>query len=778
MAVVSIATFAQAEVKGFLVDSLTNVGEPYATVWIARPDAQEKVVSSSVTDLDGRFSLNVSDSGVYILRVSSVGKTPVVRSFYYQGKVLDLGTIYIVDDTKKIEGVDVVASKPLIKMDIDKIEFSVKDDPDSKTYTVLEMLRKVPMVTVDGQDNISVNGSSSFQVYMNGKPNAMLSANPKETLRAMPATGIKSISVITNPGAKYDAEGVGGILNIITEQNTGMSGYTASMYAMGGNMVNGGGIYSMLQKDKLTVGVNVTDMAINTPDVITTGHRNESDGSLMLFENKSGNFQNTLRSSVDINYDVNSLNSVALNIGFSRGTQDIEYDALTTVKNNGGEYSYGTTTDNDVKSTSIDASLDYRHIFAGNNNHNITLAYRVSAQPRTTDARSSYTLAGMEDYNQTDDNNMVEQTAQVDYSLPLGEMNTVELGAKYISRDNSSTTDMLDYNHNSNILGTYLSYTLRYKSFGLKTGLRYEHTYQDVTYKKGLGEDFDTRYDNVVPSATLSYSLGYTQTLSLGYNMRLSRPGITYLNPYRNTQSLTSVSYGNPDLDVEKANNIQATYSLFGQKVMLNTSLQYSFVNNSIEEYTFNEDGVLYSTYDNIGKRKSTSLNVFLNLTLGKGTRLMLNATGSYVDLRSPSLGYSNSGWQGSLMASLQQDLPLELKLSATYFGNSDNVTLQGKSAGMNFHTVGLSRSFLNNRMSVSINGISPFVSNLKMKTETSGHDFGMVANTDVPIRSVLATVSIQLGSLKSKAKQKKKNDTDLINREDENAGITKLLVQ
>lgn len=778
IAIMSITAFAQTEVRGVLLDSLSQQGEPYATLWIAKQNSPEKVVASSVSDIDGKFSIILKEKGKYVFRASSVGKTPVVKLFDNNGGNVDLGILYISDDAKKIEGVDVVATKPLVKMDIDRIEYSVKDDPDSKTNTVLEMLRKVPMVTVDGEDNISVNGSSSFQVYVNGKPNAMLSANPKETLRAMPATGIKSIAVLTNPGAKYDAEGVGGILNIMTEQNSDMSGYTASIYAMGGTLVNGGGVHAMAQKGKATISANVTDMVINTPETSTSGYREEANGNRMEYDVKSDGKMNNARASVDFGYELDSLNSVSVNVGLSRGKQDIDNDMSTIMISENGEYGYETNTDNDVTSKSLNGSVDYMHIFGNNKNHNITLAYRINTQPRETDARSSYTLPGMADYNQTDKSNMTEQTAQIDYALPVNDKNGFELGAKYINRNNSSSSISLDYNHESSITGAYASYSLRANPLGLKAGVRYEHTNQEVTYKKGNGEDFETTYDNWVPSASLSYSIGFTQTLGFGYNMRLSRPGITYLNPYRNTQSLTSVTYGNPNLDVEKAHNLQATYSLFSQKVMLNATLKYSFINNSIESYSYNEDDITYTTYDNVGKSKNTSLNVFLNCTLFKGTRLMLNTTVSYIDLKSSTLGYHNSGWQGNFMASLQQELPWELKLSASYFGNSDRVSLQGKSAGMNMHTLGLSRAFLDKKLNVSVNCISPFKETMKMSTTTTGHDFTTYSSSSVNMRSVMCTVSFQIGNLKQKAQRQRSTESDVINREDDNAGITNMLVQ
>ncbi|MCQ2203055.1 MAG: TonB-dependent receptor [Bacteroidales bacterium] len=778
MMLIAMVATAQVEVKGVILDSLTNAGEPFATIWITTDKDADKSVASGVTDMDGVFKVVLKEKGSFVLRSSSMGKTPLVVPFQNKGVNIDLGNLYIKDDAKKIEGVDVVANKPLVKMDIDRIEYSVKDDPDSRTNTVLEMLRKVPMVTVDGEDNISVNGSSSFQVYVNGKPNAMMSANPKETLRAMPATGIKSIAVLTNPGAKYDAEGVGGILNIVTEQNNDMNGYTASIYAMGGTLVNGGGLYAMVQQGKATIGVNAGAMVINTPETSTTGNRIETNGNRMDYVTSNDGKQNSLRGSVDFSLDINPSNVFSLTLGFNRGKQDMESNLLTTMSSAAGSYDYTTITDNKTTSKALNLSTDYMHVFGENPNHSLTLAYRINTQPRETDAKSTYTLSGMADYDKTDKNNMTEQTAQLDYSLPINEKNSLELGAKYINRHSTSTTDLLDYSHDSNITGAYASYSLRANPFGLKAGLRYEHTNQEVTYKKGLGEDFDTKYDNLVPSASLSFSLGMTQTLGLGYNMRLSRPGITYLNPYRNTQNLTSVTYGNPDLDVEKAHNLQATYSLFTQKFMLNASLKYSFMNNCIESYSFIDNDITYTTYDNVGKRKNASLNIFANWTVVKGTRLMVNSTLSYVDLESSALNYSNSGWQANYMASLQQDLPWELKLSASYFGNTGNVSLQGTSAGMSMHSLGLSRPFLDKKLNVSINAVSPFCKSMKMDSETIGHDFSTSSHTSINMRSIMASVTFQIGSLKQKNQRQKSYDSDLIDRADENANITDMLTR
>ena len=220
------------------MDSLTKEGEPYATIKVAKKEKPYLTVKMFVTNLQGKFSEKIPITGNFVITISAVGRKTIVKAFTSNigDKTIDLGTIYITDASHELGQVEVVAQKPLVKADVDKIAYNVQDDPDSKSNSVLEMLRKVPLVTVDGEDNIKVNGNSSFKVYVNGKPNNMMSNNPTEVLKSMPANSIKHIEVITNPGSKYDAEGVGGILNIVTI-GSGLEGYTVTV---SGNVSNNG----------------------------------------------------------------------------------------------------------------------------------------------------------------------------------------------------------------------------------------------------------------------------------------------------------------------------------------------------------------------------------------------------------------------------------------------------------------------------------------------------------------------------------------------------------
>ena len=805
---ITSATQVQAQnysVVGTVVDSLTLEGEPSATLRVLKQPQQQPAdtvpVALGVTDMQGRFNLPLKRQGSYQLVVTSVGRTPIIRPFSVSSASprADLGKLLISEASEMLKGVEVVAQKPLVKMDVDELAYSVADDPDSKTNTLLDMLRKVPLVTVDGEDNIKVNGSSSFQVFVNGKPNAMLSANPSQTFKAIPASMVKSVSVITNPGAKYDAEGVGGVLNIVfIGGDQSMEGYSLNLTAMGGTRQQGGGFYAMVQKGKLTLSSSFFGVHAGIKDCKNETLQERADGSGISSEGVATAHVQALFGNFDLSYEMDTLNTLSASVNITNMPQQTRGWSATRYLQPGGSpaFGYDTRLNNHAYNTAINGSLDYRHTFAGNKAHTLDLAYRISTQPRKNRNASLFSIdgsaeaaheAGFEDWLNTDRNNLQEHTFQADYAHPLGKGQTLETGVKYILRRGTSKvlygealTPELDYRHESNIAALYGSYALQHKAFGLKAGLRYEYTDQQVNYFKGDGEDFGLNYDNLVPSLSLSYTPAMGQQLGAGYNMRISRPGIGYLNPFVNDQDPTHITYGNPGLSAEKAHNLNMSYNLFTSVVMLNATLRHSFQNNSIEELTRKEaDGVLYTTYGNVGKRRSTELNLFINFNLSPKTRLTLNSATSYVHLQSASTGYRNHGWQQSGMASLQHTLPWNLRFSGTYMVNSRTLNLQGQSSGMTMHIFSLTKPFLKEeRLNVSIVAVNPFCKDLKIENITRGADFTNSVTTHVPIRSFTLSVSLRLGNLKPKQRVAKAGNDDLIDRRDQNSEMNGMMIQ
>ena len=781
-------------VKGVLVDSLSKESEPYATIRISFSKNPDKPVQLAITSDNGKFNEKLKEPGNYIILFSSVGKKPVQRSFTLTEKAptADLGTILISEATEMLKGVEVVAQKPLVKAEIDKVTYSIEDDPDSKTNSTLEMLRKVPLVTVDGEDKIQVNGSSNFKIHVNGKPNTMMSNNPKEVLKSLPANSVKSIEVITEPGAKYDAEGIGGILNIITVSGSSMQGYTVSLNAGVNNQGYNAGAYGTVQVGKFTVTGNYSYNYNDSPGYTSSSNREDftSDTYKYLSQQNSGKSKGGFNfGSMEGSYEIDSLNLVSFSMQMYGGNYDSKSNSQTQMLNSLREhtYSYNTINRSSNMYGNIGANFDYQHSFKKKGEY-LTFSYRYNGTPDNSEAYTEY--KDICDYpyelrNQHYDNDARtdEHTFQLDYTNPISSMQNIDFGAKYILRNNKSESQYFkEYNgeyqvdenltdnfkQTQNILATYGDYMLKWKKMGAKVGVRYEHTFMNVEYDKMPEKNFDAGFDDIVPSMVFSYQLGQTKTLRATYNMRISRPGIWYLNPFRNTSNPTNISYGNPDLETEKAHSVGLAFSSFSAKFNINANLGYSFVNNGIQNYSFINNGVMESTYGNIGHTQRTTLSLWMNWNPGKKTRISVNASGSYVDLKSDEafLKQSNNGFQGNLFLNAQQTLPWNLRFSLYGGGSSPNISLQAKGASFSYYGFSLNRSFLKEkRLTVSLNSSNLFHKYLTLKNETITDTFRSWSKTRQVQQSYGLNISWRFGELKAQVKKANRtiNNDDLL---------------
>ena len=283
----------------------------------------------------------------------------------------------------------------------------------------------------------------------------------------------------------------------------------------------------------------------------------------------------------------------------------------------------------------------------------------------------------------------------------------------------------------------------------MKAGLRYEYTWQDVTYASGQGSDFSLSYGNLVPALSLQYNLSQTSNLGLSYNMRISRPGITYLNPYVDTSDPLSLTYGNTSLSTENTHNVSLVYNLFTPKFITNVTLRSSLTDGGISQYSFfDANNILNTTYGNIVRNITTGLNGYAMWMPTNKTRIIVNGAISYTDLQSEALSQSNSGWSHNLMLGIQQTLPLDLRLSANIINAGSSVSLQGTSTGINMIMGGLSKSFLDGKLTVSVNANASLKDGFKMKIEqtTTGEGFENRMSTTVPMGQVSASISYSFG--------------------------------
>lgn len=789
-------------ITGVVADSVTHEGEPYATLTIARADSAAKPVKQALTDIKGHFSISSSGTGSYLLMVRSMGRKPMQRAYTVDAttRTIDLGTLLLQDGGNQLETVEVVAYKPLVKADVDKIAYSVEDDPEANTNTVIEMLKKVPMVTVDGQDNIRVNGNSSFKIYVNGKPNNMMTKNPKEVLKSMPASSIKKIEVITNPGPKYDAEGVGGILNIVTE-GKGPEGYNATFSGRANNSSYGGGLYATVKQGKLTMSVNYNASSNHSPKGYTYSDRSQigTDGTVTSSTVADGYTKGHSLwqgGDVEASYEIDTLRLITGSFSLSKfsSKRDALNTAFSTVPATGQRlYGYRSPSHSKENWDDYSASLDYQRSFSVKDRL-LTLSYRLESSPSTSDSRYLYTdreaaddwqtfIDRMRDQRMDGDENTMEHTFQIDYTTPFAKHHTWEAGVKYILRRNKSDNDRYNlgtgdkdetydsdnsshYRHHNDILAAYTGYGLTLDKWSARLGLRYEHTLQKVEYLLGRGTNFHKNFDDLVPSARLGYKFSDATNLSLGYKMRINRPGIWYLNPYLDDRIPDAISQGNPNLDTEKSHAVDLQFSSYNSKLTYTLTGTYRFVNNSIEsvdrlvndrdiEGLPNPTGkdVIYSSYANIGHIQYAGLMAYANWTPITNTRITLNGSVGYSHM-SDGQSLRNHGWCTNIDASLQQTFAKTWIFNASYYVQTPQPTLQGKDARYQWYNFSLSKSFMDKRLTLTAYIINPFGKRyFCYRSETVADNFRTTASSSWCQLYYGVSVSFRIGKLKASVK-------------------------
>ncbi len=785
-------------VAGIVADSTTNEAIPAATVLLYKlPDAGEPS-AALFTDEGGRFECPLPGAGNYELVVTFIGKKRLNVPFTADGDA-DLGVLLLADDIEALGEVTVAAN--VIRLEAGKVTYDVTADPASDGQTLSEMLRKVPMVSVDGEGNVSLAGSSNYKIYLNGQPNSMLSSNASEVLKSMPASSVKKIEVITNPGAKYDAEGVGGIINIVTT-STLVEGWNASVQASyRENNSWTASAYGAVKLGRFSLSgrYSATDYQLypskaSTRLTYTDGVNGEVRNDYDEMNLGSKYHSATLESS----FEIDSLNLLTVSGDYYTTKNHVDAVGRSAVLDVAGAelygYDLGLLTDAGYGSGNL--RLDYQHLSPKRAGEMLVVSYRFEATPTYEDymtsmgSGSNYTYS---DELRSSDGRSFENGFQVDYTLPFGRAGMLNVGGKYVHRINDSdnlgftriTSDdaweedadvSSNTNHRQHVLGLYGEYALQVKRFGIQAGLRYEYTKQNITFDNLNDRKLAASFSDLVPSLTLSYAAGDNQNLSLSYNMRINRPGIYYLNPFRDSWfSPVYVTYGNPELETERYNVVSLNYNYFTPAFTIGATMTYTGSRNAITDYSFVDgDGILNTTYANIGIIHKPYLTVFSKWNPFASTTLNLNAGVGYSWLSTNSNNlventytWSNEGVDYSVYMSFEQQLPWNLSLSG--WGGTQIFDLSLYSVErciVYYYGLSLRRKFLKGeRMQISaiVNTFAPKY--MKVYSTSQGMGYLNYISQDFRNLSFSISLSYKFGDYKTSVRKTAKSieNTDVV---------------
>ena len=638
-------------------------------------------------------------------------------------------------DTLKGQTLDevvVAQRRKLIKNDIDKLTYDVQHDKTAQTKTTLEILKKIPLVTVDGQENIRVQGSTSFKVYRNGHPDPSLSGqNLKDILKAIPASTIKKIEVITDPGAKYDAEGTTAILNIVMMSNTklqGISGNVNSDVDTHGSVRLGTYLTTKVGKLTTTVNYNLRKQGRKQ----TENYREEVYNYVKTGEQKRKYGTNSTAAilhfgNISASYEIDSLNLLTASTTFLGYKADANAQNTNERWDNNSQLIYkfdNNMTTPGYSHLNIGGRLDYQHK-THLDGEILTLSYMLAATRQHTIFRQMYNNmvnfpVNYTSYDQNTRERFTEHTFQIDYVRPFGKYHKIESGTKYILRYNNSTS-LMDYQgttpdmeskfkHNAQVAAAYLSYIFTAGKWAARAGLRYEFTRMKASYPDGRNADYHANLNDWVPSASLQYKISDGQTLKFSYNTSINRPGIGYLNPAI-ISTPTAVSFGNANLGSSRNQKLQLVYMLVASKLTLQLSPYYSFTNNGIGRILYEQNRKDVSTFQNILKSKIFGISSYTEWTPFTGTSFTLNASMRYARITLPTPSTKNSGCGGGIYFNWEQKLPWDLTLTTSIGGEYGNriynpYAIEGRWFYYNFT---LTRLFFKDKLTVSLSANSPF---------------------------------------------------------------------
>ncbi len=758
------------QIVGQVTDSGTGKPIPFSTITIVNDST--KLITKQCADGDGKFQLSTKVNQKYTLTFSSVGYQEANIKTDANAPITNIGDIKLKDGVT-LKEVGVVAQKPLIKVDADKITYSTEADPDAKTSTALEMMRKVPMLSVDAEDNVLLKGQKNYKVLVNGKSSSLMDKNFKEVIKSMPANSIKEIVVITNPSFKYDAEGVGGIINIITNKKIA-NGYNGSV--SGGFDSFGSTNESILLSSKINkFGFSVNGMGsqIQNPNTSNKSNRENylsdinhfTDVTRSYISNRT--FQNY---NGEASYEIDSLNLVTMKINGYAGNEKFDKNSKNEITNINKELisKFGLDINGSYGFASFSGNIDYQKTFK-KPEKTFTVSYQLDNNP----SKMNYNNYSKDTINYPLFNQLTkiqqftrEQTVQIDYCDPLTENHQIECGTKGIYRQNNSNSELSSLDpttnnfkkdsinsnqltYNQYIACAYAGYGFKTKQFNLKSGARAEMTWNEAVIESLTVTGFTNTQKNIIPYVTFSYQLNPSNNIKLSYTQRLNRPTIWYLNPFKNNINRLDIGYGNPELKAEIAHSVELAYNLFTSVFMLGVNASGSFTNNSIERISkIDSTNVRYTTYGNIGRKSVVGVNTYISYRPSPKFNLGFNGGLYYTDMQAFNGLATISNHGATYDASLNTRVELWKNAAMTVNGGiySPQIFLQGQTSLFSYHSVGLTQQLLNKKLSLSLSINNPFMKELYFSTDFKTSDFKMNDTWIIPVRSFRFNISYNFG--------------------------------
>ncbi len=730
-------------ISGQVLENDSQQPVEFATIMIAN-SADEQVITGTTTAADGTFEIRSNTAKVY-LEISFMGfQTKRISDISVNNGVADLGVINLMEDSQTLEEISVRAEKSQTEFRLDKRVFNVGQDLSSTGASALDVLNNVPSVNVNIEGEISLRGSTGVQILINGKP-SVLATDEGNALGTITAEMIEKVEVITNPSAKYEAEGTSGIINIVIkkEERKGINGSVSLNTGVPHNHSVGLSLNRRTEKFNLfsQAGVGYRELPRITENINTdlvNGTSIVSDGK----EFRNEQFYNIV---LGTDYYINDYNVVTLSGSFAYEIEDQPSNTnFSRLDQEGSVVSEWYRTEvTEATNPKWQYELQYKKDFPDNEDH--TLLFSALGNFFGKDLNSEFENVWIDGTDQ----NTFQRTAtnfsearytfMVDYTHPFSDQFTIETGGQYVINDvsndyavsdlingewqvNEGFTNIFDYNQK--VLGVYGTAAYEGKKFGVKAGLRVENT-DLTTFLRNTSEENQQNFTNLFPTLHTSYKLTEKLSVQAGYSRRIRRPRLWDLNPFFNIRNNFSIRTGNPDLLPEFTDSYEVNSIYILDKLSLNFGVYHRYTTEVIERVSVFENNVNTFSPINVGTNNTTGIEFNAKYTPVKWLTLNSDFNYNYFSRRgtfeATSFDFSASQWSSELTTKVK--LPAEIDFEVTGQYQSGVQTIQGEVSGFLFADLGLRKKLMGGRGVVSFSVRDIFASRIR-ETEILQDDF------------------------------------------------------
>lgn len=798
------ANETDGKIKGIVMDGELGGPLEFVTVQV-KAKGSDKIVQGSVTGSDGNYTIGGLKKGEYVVTFSYIGYEEVSKniSISSDNQILSLGELTLEEDANQLGEVEVVAKRPQMRFEIDRKVFDATQDIAAEGGSASDLLSNIPSVEVDNEGSVSLRGNSSVTIWINGKASGLTADNQADILDMMPAGDIKQVEVITNPSARYSPEGTAGIINIILKDDR-KPGYYGSVKVGadtdGGYQASGNINYSSSKVDAYA-NLNYRNREFKGGGI--TSRLNTTDNSFLDQTNDSKRQHNNWFGRFGATWHITKSDDLAFNVtgmtGGGDNSENIHYNSIDSQKNTIYTSDRITNGDSDMKMYNLE--LNYVHKFSENSNIDLMVSNNQWRRDGMNIFRQStvYTDPSQtaNPLYQTQENEIKDKTweVQADYTNKISDMARIEAGYKGTFQRNASPVDTYTgttaedirqdeslYNrflYNQDVHALYMTYGGKWNKLSYQAGLRGEYWRVDTRsldfdqeFNGKASETFEKDYFKLFPSAFISYALPKNNELQVNYTRRLRRPWGGQLNSFRNISDASNISFGNPELTPEYSHSFELNYiKSWESGHTLSLSGYYRSTDDVIQRIRFlnTEDNVMYTTSENVAKSQASGLEIvgkdklFKILDLTTTVNLYYSKLDGFSYLpqgaETPVIGDTDESFAWNVRMIANFSLPLGVSLQGTGNYNSKQLMAQGHREPNYSVDLGLRKSFLSDKLTLSINA-RDLLDSRKFRTVTAGDGFWQDSENWRGGRRVGFTLTYNFGNM-NKKKDKSKSRSE-----------------